>query len=105
MESGLRAKKNRARRAEEIAKFMSTELKLYVKTWCPWCVRAEDWLRSRGYTYRQIDVEANRADYDEMIQLSGQTRTPTLVTGDGKMLPDFGPDELAIFVQKHDITP
>ena len=84
---------------------MSTELKLYVKTWCPWCVRAEDWLRARGYTYRQIDVEANRADYDEMIHLSGQTRTPTLVTGDGKLLPDFGPDELAVFMEKHAITP
>ena len=84
---------------------MSTELKLYVKTWCPWCVRAEDWLRARGYTYRQIDVEANRADYDEMIQLSGQTRTPTLVTADGKLLPDFGPDELAVFIEKHRIAP
>lgn len=84
---------------------MSTELKLYVKTWCPWCVRAEDWLRARGYAYRQINVEANRADYDEMIDLSGQTRTPTLVTSDGKLLPDFGPDELAVFMEKHAITP
>ena len=84
---------------------MSTELKLYVKTWCPWCMRAEDWLRSRGYTYLQIDVEANRADYDDMIQLSDQTRTPTLVTGDGKLLADFGPDELATFIEKHSIAP
>ena len=84
---------------------MSTELKLYVKTWCPWCVRAEDWLRARGYRYRQIDVEADRADYDEMIRLSGQKRTPTLVTGDGKMLPDFGPEELENFMQDHGIKP
>ena len=84
---------------------MSTELKLYVKTWCPWCVRAEEWLRARRYAYQQIDVEADRADYDEMIRLSGQTRTPTLVTSDGKLLPDFGPDELAAFMDKHCITP
>ena len=84
---------------------MSAELKLYVKTWCPWCVRAEDWLRGRGYQYRQIDVEADRADYDEMIRLSGQTRTPTLVTDDGKLLADFGPDELEVFMTKHAITP
>ena len=84
---------------------MSTELNLYVKTWCPWCVRAEEWLRARGFPYRQIDVEASRADYDEMIRLSGQTRTPTLVTGDGKLLADFGPDELESFVQKHSILP
>ena len=84
---------------------MSAELKLYVKTWCPWCVRAEDWLRARGYRYRQIDVENDRADYDEMIRLSGQKRTPTLVTADGKVLPDFGPDQLATFMQQHSIEP
>ena len=84
---------------------MSTELKLYVKIWCPWCVRAEDWLRSRGYAYQQIDVEENRADYDEMIRLSGQTRTPTLATGDGRLLADFGPDDLASFMEKHSIAP
>ena len=84
---------------------MSAELKLYVKTWCPWCVRAEDWLRTRGYAYRQIDVEANRADSEEMIRLSGQGRTPTLVTGDGKLLADFGPEELERFITKHSILP
>ena len=84
---------------------MSNELKLYVKVWCPWCVRAEEWLRSRGYHYRPIDVEANRSDYDEMIRLSGQRLTPTLVTADGKVLPDFGPDELAKFMQTHGIQP
>ena len=84
---------------------MSDPLKLYVKTWCPWCVRAEEWLRSRGYQYTQIDVENSRADYDEMIRLSGQRLTPTLVTADGKVLPDFGPEELAGFLQKHSITP
>ena len=84
---------------------MSSELKLYVKTWCPWCVMAEDWLRKHRYAYRQIDVEKDRADYDEMIRLSGQRRTPTLVTGDGKVLPDFGPDELAAFMLEHGIEP
>ena len=84
---------------------MSTELNLYVKTWCPWCVRAEEWLRSRGFPYRQIDVEASRADYDTVIQLSGQSKTPTLVLDDGKIVPDFGPEDLEAFVKKHGLKP
>jgi len=80
-------------------------MKLYVKVWCPWCVSAREWLDSRGYKYQLIDVEANRADYDTMIQLSGQSKTPTLVTADGKVLPDFGPDELAAFVKEHRLQP
>ena len=80
-------------------------MKLYVKVWCPWCVSGRDWLDSRGYKYQLIDVEANRADYDEMIRLSGQSKTPTLVIADGTVLPDFGPDELAAFVAKHNLRP
>jgi glutaredoxin len=80
-------------------------LKLYVKVWCPWCVRAQEWLDAHGYRYEVVDVEKKRADYDEMIQLSGQRLTPTLVTADGAVLPDFGPEELEKFFEKHSIVP
>jgi glutaredoxin len=80
-------------------------LKLYVKTWCPWCVVAQDWLDARRYRYELIDVESDAAAYAEMQRLSGQRRTPTLVTGTGLVLPDFGPDELEVFLRKHSIAP
>jgi glutaredoxin len=80
-------------------------MKLYVKTWCPWCISAREWLDSGGFGYELIDVEADRADYDEMIRLSGQTKTPTLVTAEGRVLPDFGPEELEAFVARHGLKP
>ena len=80
-------------------------MKLYVKTWCPWCVSAREWLDSRSYKYELIDVEATKADYETMIRISGQSKTPTLVLEDGAVLPDFGPDELAAFVAKHNLRP
>jgi len=80
-------------------------MKLYVKLWCPWCVAAREWLDTRGYKYQLVDVEANRADYDTMIKVSGQAKTPTLVLDDGRILPDFGPDELAAFVKTHNLSP
>jgi glutaredoxin 3 len=80
-------------------------LKLYVKVWCPWCVIAQDWLDERGYRYELIDVERNRALYDEMIELSGQRYTPTLVVDDENVLPDFGPEELETFLRNHRIDP
>ena len=79
-------------------------LRLYVKTWCPWCVTAQEWLDERGFQYELIDVERTRAEYDEMIRISGQRYTPTLAMGDF-VLPDFGPEELAAFVKKHGIVP
>jgi len=80
-------------------------MKLFVKVWCPWCVAAREWLDSRGYKYQLVDVEANAADYAEMKKISGQTKTPTLQTEDGNVLPDFGPDELAAFVKEHGLSP
>ena len=80
-------------------------LKLYVKIWCPWCVRAQQWLDARGFRYELIDVEKSRADYDEMIRLSGQSLTPTLVTHGGALLADFGPEELEGFLVENSIAP
>lgn len=76
---------------------MTEPLKLYVKTWCPWCVSAQQWLDARGYRYELLDVEADRATMEEMVRLSGQRRCPTLVVG-ARVLPDFGPEELEGFL-------
>lgn len=82
---------------------MPEPMKLYVKTWCPWCVRAKQVLDSRRIAYEEIDVEASRASYDEMIRISGQRLTPTLVMGE-HVLPDFGPEDLVAFLQRHGIV-
>jgi glutaredoxin 3 len=84
---------------------MTSSLRLYVKTWCPWCVMAQEWLDEHGYRYELIDVERSREAYRKMIELSGQRYTPTLVTDDDKVLPDFGPDELESFLKQHRIIP
>jgi len=77
---------------------------LYVKTWCPWCIRAMAMLDQAGYRYEKIDVEADPAAYREMIRRSGQSLTPTLVVGE-RVLADFGPPELLAFLQRHALKP
>ena len=83
---------------------MSPPLKLYVKSWCPWCITARQYLAKRGYQFEEIDVESDRAAYAEMIRVSGQNYTPTLTVED-KILADFGPDELQTFLTRNRIEP
>jgi glutaredoxin 3 len=86
---------------------MSTETAhflLYIKGGCPWCRMAEDYLTEHGYRYERIDVTRDRAAYNEMRRVSDQTYAPTLVVGD-LVLPDFGPDELAEFLEQHNLKP
>jgi glutaredoxin len=65
---------------------------------------AEDYLQAKGYRYETIDVLRDRAAMEEMVRLSGQRRAPTLTVGE-LLLPDFGPDELAVFLKQHSIAP
>ena len=74
--------------------------RLFIKPYCPWCHRAVDWLDEHGIQYETIDVIANDAAFDEMIQLSGQDLAP-VIDVEGKILADFGPDELARFWKKN----
>ncbi len=71
-------------------------IRLFVKPYCGWCHKAERWLDERGVDYERVDVIADETAYHEMINLSGQDLAPVLDV-DGKILSDFGPDQLAQF--------
>lgn len=71
---------------------------LYIKRGCPWCIDAENWLTQREIAYKAVDVLSNSAAFTQMKQLSGQTKAPVLVTGDGRVLADFGAEELPGFL-------
>jgi len=77
---------------------------LYVKAGCPWCMVAEQYLNNRGYNYKSVEVCRNRAAFDELVAVSGQTLAPTLVSGE-LVLSNFGPDELEDFLKEHNIRP
>ena len=75
------------------------KIRLFVKPYCPWCDRAEDWLKGHGIQYEVLDVISDSDAFDEMVELSGQTLAP-VVDVDGEVLADFGPEELAKFWEK-----
>jgi glutaredoxin 3 len=83
---------------------MATELKLYSREWCSWCIDAKEYLSERGYKFTEIDVGEDRSAYEEMKELSDQMYVPTFVAGD-KVLANFDTDQLANFLNKHAIEP
>jgi len=74
-------------------------VRLFIKPYCGWCHKAIRWLDEHGIDYERIDVIADEAAFDEMIQLSGQELAPVIEV-DGEVLGDFGPDQLASFWDK-----
>lgn len=75
------------------------QVRLFIKSYCPWCHRAVRWLDDHGVEYETIDVITDEAAFEEMIRLSGQDLAPVIEV-DGDVLADFGPDQLAEFWKK-----
>ena len=71
-------------------------IRLFIKPRCGWCDKAQHWLDERGIKYETLDVISDSKAMTEMVKLSGQTFAP-VIDVDGKILADFGPDELAKF--------
>jgi len=76
---------------------------LYVKSGCPWCTEAEDYLKQRGIAYGKADVHDDQAAFDEMKRLSGQTKAPTMRWKD-EILADFGEEELDAFLRERNVV-
>ena len=72
------------------------KIRLFIKPYCGWCHQAIHWLDEHDIQYEELDVIADEAAYEEMVRLSGQDLAPVLEV-DGRVLADFGPEELPGF--------
>jgi glutaredoxin len=72
---------------------------LYIKPGCPWCDEVVEYLDRKKIEVETVVVSGNREKMQEMIDLSGQSKAPTM-DWDGEVLADFGVDELIPFLKK-----
>lgn len=75
---------------------------LYLKPGCPWCEDVVDFLAKKRISVRKVIVSGNRAAMQEMIDLSGQSKAPTM-DWHGEVLADFGVDELIPFLKQRQV--
>jgi glutaredoxin 3 len=83
---------------------VTTDLTLYSRAMCSWCIDAKEYLSGRGYEFTEVDVGRDREAYDEMLELSDQTYVPVLAAGD-EVLANFDTDQLEKFLSEHGIEP
>jgi glutaredoxin len=83
----------------QVAIVNANNIRLFIKPYCGWCHKAMNWLDAQGVDYEVLDVISSTPAYNEMVKLSGQELAP-VIDVDGKILADFGPDQLAVFWKK-----
>ena len=86
----------KVRLAEAKRMYQPTTVRLFIKPFCGWCAEAMEWLDRNKIKYKALDGTSDRAAWDEMVGLSGQSSAPVIEV-DGEMLADFGASELAQF--------
>jgi len=72
---------------------MSHEVIIYTTPTCPWCQATKEYLRAREIDFEEIDVSADPAAAQEMIDKSGQMGTPVLDI-DGEIIVGFNKPEI-----------
>jgi len=72
---------------------------LYIKSGCPWCTEAMRYFQSVGLKLETREVRRNKVFMDQMVQLSGQSKTPTFVYGDF-IVADFDVGEFKAALKK-----
>jgi len=58
------------------------EITLYSKNFCGYCTAAKELLRSKGYQFREINLEGDMAGMQEVMQRSGQRTLPQVFVGE-----------------------
>ena len=57
------------------------EIRIYTRSWCPYCTRAKALLTRKGAVFTEIDIEAAPGRREEMIAASGRTTVPQIFIG------------------------
>lgn len=74
--------------------------KLYVKAGCPWCIDALAYFKSKSMDLEIIDVRTDPTKMPELIEISGQNKTPTLQNGEF-VVADFDIEEFEEAMSKN----
>jgi glutaredoxin 3 len=79
------------------------KIKMYATGWCPYCVRAEQLLRSKGVAeIEKIRVDLDPPLKDEMISKTGRRTVPQIYIGETHV---GGYDDLAELDRKGMLAP
>lgn len=54
-------------------------IKVYSTPTCPWCVLAKKYFKDKNIAFEDIDVSADQAKAQEMVEISGQMGVPVVV--------------------------
>jgi glutaredoxin-like YruB-family protein len=68
-------------------------VKVFSTPTCPYCKMAKDYLTKKGVAFENVDVSADAAGRDEMMEKSGQMGVPVIMV-DSEVIIGFDMERL-----------
>ncbi|MEK6819657.1 MAG: glutaredoxin domain-containing protein [Nanoarchaeota archaeon] len=78
---------------------MPKKVILYSTSWCPWCKRVREFLKSKKIKFTERDVEKNKKYVDEVVKKSKQMGIP-VTDIDGKIIIGFDEEKIKKALKK-----
>jgi len=75
------------------------DIKIYSTPTCPYCKLAKQYFSSKGLSYEDFDVSADKKAMEEMVKLSGQMGVPTIVIN-GQIIVGFEKNRIEEIIGK-----
>lgn len=59
----------------------ATDVLVYTKPFCPYCVAAKSLLTEKGVSFREVDISTDDGVREEMIRRTGRRTVPQIFVG------------------------
>ena len=73
---------------------------LYMTSWCPYCKKAREYLKSLNVSLVEYDVEKDKSRGDEMVRKSGGSRGVPVIDVEGTIIQGFDPEAIRSAVER-----
>ncbi|HUL29221.1 MAG TPA: glutaredoxin domain-containing protein [Thermodesulfobacteriota bacterium] len=80
--------------------YSSIKVIMYTTSWCGYCRKAKEYLRSLSVDLVEYDIERDRSLEAEMLRKSGGARGVPLIDVEGIIIHGYSPDQMKDAVEK-----
>lgn len=87
-------------RSKEKRPYGDIRVIMYMTSWCPYCAKARNFLRSLGVHLIEYDIERDKEKGQEMLSKSGGSTGVPLIDVEGGVISWYNPDALKAAIEK-----
>jgi glutaredoxin len=92
--------KSTSERVEEGRHYRDIHVIMYMTVWCPYCVKAREYLRSLNVNLIEYNIERDKSKREEMLSKSGGSSGVPLIDVEGIIIRGYNPSAFRAAIER-----